>query len=89
MKINGNQSACKGALVGVANHRLPKLHCRPADGMLDCKGPLSDAIAPNTLAEQRREACCRWLEENVGFVSLLHTQGDVQVVKYSSINGAM
>ena len=43
------------ALVGVANHRLSKLHCRPADGVLNCKGPLSGTIAPNTLAEVNKE----------------------------------
>ena len=39
-------------LVGVPDCWLPKLHCRPADGVLDCKGPLSGMIAPNILAEK-------------------------------------
>ena len=59
MKINGYQSVHAhkrlGALVGMANSRLSKLHCRQADGMLDCKGPLSNTIAPNTLAEINKE----------------------------------
>ena len=41
--------------MGMANSRLPKLHCRPADGVIDCKGCLSDTIAPNTLAEVNKE----------------------------------
>ena len=39
----------------MANSRLPKLHCQPADGVFDCKGPLSGTIAPNTLAEVNKE----------------------------------
>ena len=39
----------------MANSRLHKLHCQPADDMLDCKGRLSDTIAPNTLAEVNKE----------------------------------
>ncbi|MCG8624738.1 MAG: hypothetical protein MJE68_22420 [Proteobacteria bacterium] len=31
-------------------------YCRPADGILDSKGPLSRAIAPSVLAEVNREA---------------------------------
>ena len=38
----------KGALVGVADHRLP-------DGVLDYKGPLSGTIALNILAEVNKE----------------------------------
>ena len=39
----------------MADSRLPKLHYQPADGMLDCKGPLSDIIAPNTLAKVKKK----------------------------------
>ena len=42
-------------MVGVADCRLPKLLCRPADGMFNCKGPLSGTIAPNTLTEVNEE----------------------------------
>ena len=38
--------------MGVAKY---KLNSRPGDGVLDCKGPLSDTIAPNTLAEVNKE----------------------------------
>ena len=42
--------------MGVAERRLPTLHCHgPSDGVLDCKGPLSGMIAPNTLAEVNEE----------------------------------
>ena len=43
--------SAKGALVDVANRRLPALHCQPVDGVLNCKSPLSCKIAPNILAE--------------------------------------
>ena len=44
-------------LVGMADadYLVPKLYCRSADGMLDCKDPLSDIIAPNILAEVNKK----------------------------------
>ena len=45
----------KICLGGCGRYRLPKLHCQPADGVLDCKGPLSGMIAPNILAEINKE----------------------------------
>ena len=39
--------------MSIADCRLhvPKLHCQPGDGVLDCKGSLSNTISPNSLAE--------------------------------------
>ena len=65
----------KGALVGVADHRLPKLHCHPADGMFNCKGPVIQLLqTPFAEVSKRSEACHCWPEEKARFVSLLHTQ---------------
>ena len=41
--------------MGVADRRLLQLNYQPGDGVLDCKGPLSDTIAPNTLAKVNKE----------------------------------
>ena len=41
--------------MGMADRRLPKLHYQPGDGVLDCKGSLSDTISPNSLAEVNKE----------------------------------
>ena len=46
-------------------------YCRPADSIIDYKGPLSYTIVLSVLAEvlnQRSEACCRWPEEKARFV---------------------
>ena len=41
--------------MGMTDSWLPNLQCRPANGVLDCKGPLSDTTALNTLAEVNKE----------------------------------
>ena len=53
-KVHTHISTKVYSLVGMADRRLPKLHYRPADGMLNCKGPLSDRIAPNIVAEMNK-----------------------------------
>ena len=50
-----NAKRCMPWYVSVANRRLPKLCCRPTNGMLDSKGPLSGTIAPNILAKVNGE----------------------------------
>ena len=66
------------------------LYCQPADGMLDCKGPLSGTIAPNILAEVNEEvklAAASQKKKHGSHLSQVHTQEKVRVVQYSSING--
>ena len=46
--------------MGVADHRIPTckvhVHCKPGDGVLDCKGLYQlVTIAPNTLAKVNKE----------------------------------
>ena len=49
----------------------------PSDGVLDCKGPLSGTIAPNTLAEVNEEVkLAADGQEEARLVSLLHTHGE-------------
>ena len=75
--------------MGMSNSRLPKIHCRPADGVLNCEGPLSGTIAPNILAEVNKEVklAAAGQKKNARIVSFLHRQGEAQVVLYSSVNG--
>ena len=62
--------------------------------MLDYKGPLSNTIAPNILAEAntRSEAHCHWLEEKARFFKIsgyIHEtrEGASRAIQYSSVNG--
>ena len=61
--------------------------------MLDYKGPLSNTIAPNILAEanKRSEAHRRWLEEKAKFFKIsgyIHEtrEGASRAIQYSSVN---
>ena len=75
-------------MVGVVDRRLPKLHCQPADGMLNCKGPLSGTIAPNTLAKVNEEvklAAAGQKKKRDSYLSFTPTE-KAQVVQYSSVS---
>ena len=77
------------ALVGMSDSRLPKLYCRPADGVLDCEGPLSGTIAPNILAEVNKEVklATAGQKKKARVVSLLHRQGEGASSPVQQCNG--
>ena len=84
-KINGYQSEHMHTLVDVAD---PKLHGQPADGVLGCKVPLSDTIAPNTLAEVNKEVKLGQKKKRGSYLFCTLTEMEkAQIVQYSSVNG--
>ena len=75
--------------MGVADCRLPKPHCRPADGMFDYKGPLSGTIVPNTLTEVNEEvklATAGQKRKQGLYLSFTPTE-KARVVQYINVNG--
>ena len=73
--------------MGVTEHRLPKLHYQSADGVLNCKGPLSDMIASNILAEVKKEvklAATGQKKKRGSYLSSTPTENS-QVVQYSNV----
>ena len=84
-KINGYQSEYTHTLVDMAD---PKLHSQPADGMLGCKVPLSDTIAPNTLAEVNKKVKLGQKKKRGSYLFCTLTEiKKAQIVQYSSVNG--
>ena len=73
----------------MSNSRLPKIHCRPADGVLNCEGPLSGTIAPNILAEVNKKVklATAGQKKKRGLYLSFTDKEKAQVVLYSSVNG--